>query len=331
MLNVGCSLLFCYSYEMHLTLAPLKGFTEAPYRNAAAEFFKGFDAAMAPFVVTLQGRKYPDAHLKDLLPENNHGWPVIPQILSNHPAGFIKLAGRLHDHGYETVNWNLGCPFPRVAKKNRGSGLLPEPDTIDSMLDKVLPAIPNRLSIKTRIGRFDTEEMEPLMPIFNRYPLAELIIHPRTGVQMYAGVPDLTVFADCLSQSKNPIVYNGDIYTAADFAALADRFKAVDRWMLGRGVLADPFLPGAIKGLDTPGADKLAIIRQFHDHLFETYAQVLSGPSHLGDKMKGFWLYLSRSFEEGRKILKKIQKTRKTDHYTAVVNRFFDEDPRWTA
>lgn len=316
---------------MHLTLAPIKGFTEAPYRNAASKFFTGFDAAMAPFMVTVRGRKYPNSHLKDLLPENNRGWPVIPQILSNHPEGFIKLAGRLHDLGYDTVNWNLGCPFPRVAKKNRGAGLLSHPERIDRFLEQVLAAIPTRLSIKTRIGRFDAEEMESLMPVFNRYPLAELIIHPRTGVQMYAGGPDLEIFADCLEISKHPVVYNGDIYTVTDFAGLAERFKTVDRWMLGRGALADPFLPGAIKGLVTPDHEKLETIHRFHDRLFEAYNRILSGPSHLGDKMKGFWLYLSRSFEDGRKILKKIQKTRETVHYTEVVNRFFDSGPRWLA
>jgi tRNA-dihydrouridine synthase len=314
-----------------LTLAPIKGFTEAPYRNAAAEFFEGFDAAMAPFVVTIQGRKYPDAHLKDLLPENNHGWSVVPQILSNHPEGFIKLAQRLFDLGYETVNWNLGCPFPRVAKKNRGSGLLPDPERIDHFLEEVVPAIPGRLSIKTRIGRFDAGEIESLIPVFNRYPLAELIIHPRTGVQMYAGKPDLDVFANCLKRSVSPLVYNGDIYTVPDFTALANRFGSIDRWMLGRGALADPFLPGAIKGIVTPESEKLELIRRFHGRLFDAYARLLSGPSHLGDKMKGFWLYLSRSFEEGRKILKKIQKTRQADHYAEVVNRFFDGGPRWIA
>jgi len=314
---------------MHLTLAPLKGFTEAPYRNAAAAFFKGFDAAMAPFVVTILGRKYPNTHLKDLLPENNHGWPVIPQVLSNDAAGFVKLAGHLCDLGYDTINWNLGCPFPRVAKKSRGSGLLPHPDKIDRILDQVLSKVPVRLSIKTRIGRFDPEEMETLLPVFNRYPLAELIVHPRTGVQMYTGQPDLEVFGKCLELSQHPVVYNGDIYTVADFTALADRFASVDRWMLGRGALADPFLPGAIKGPDIPHVEKLDIIRRFHDRLFAAYAEILSGPSHLGDKMKGFWLYLSCSFADGRKILKKIQKTRKTDHYTDVVKRFFDSGPTW--
>jgi tRNA-dihydrouridine synthase B len=316
---------------MNLCLAPIKGFTEAPYRNSASSFFTGFDAAMAPFVATLQGRNYPSSHLKDLLPKNNSGWPVIPQILSNNPEGFVKLASRLHDLGYDTVNWNLGCPFPRVAKKNRGSGLLPHPERIDRFLEKVINQAPSRLSVKTRIGRFDVAEMADLMPVFNRYPLVELIIHPRTGTQMYAGDPDLAVFKRCLEISKNPVVYNGDINTLADYTALSEAFKSVDRWMLGRGALADPFLPASIKNTAPPQSEKLHIIRQFYDRLFQAYAQVLSGPSHLGDKMKGFWFYLSRSFADGKKILKKIQKTRKTIHYKDVVNRFFDEDPKWIA
>ncbi len=315
--------------QMHLCLAPIKGFTEAPYRNAAAACFKGFDVAMAPFVATLQGRRYSATHLKDLLPANNSGWPVVPQILSNDAEGFIKLSGRLHAMGYDTVNWNLGCPFPRVAKKYRGSGLLPQPDRIDRFLEKVIRSSPVALSIKTRIGRFDIAEMEALMPVFNRYPLAELIIHPRTGVQMYAGRPDLETFTACLALSRNPVVYNGDIYTPADYRALAAQFPSVTRWMMGRGALTDPFLPAAIKGQAPPGAEKPVIIRHFHDQLLEAYAQLLSGPSHLGDKMKGFWFYLSRSFADGRKVLKKIQKTRQTVQYKAVVEHFFAQNPQW--
>ena len=104
---------------------------------------------------------------------------------------FINLAVRLFDLGYMSVNWNLGCPFPMVAKKKRGSGLLPYPENIDAFLEKTVSSIPNRLSIKTRLGRRHINEIFKLMPIFNQYPLEEIIIHPRTGKQMYDGKTDL--------------------------------------------------------------------------------------------------------------------------------------------
>jgi len=117
-----------------------------------------------------------DKHLKDVLPDNNQAMPVIPQILGNKAEDFILLAKRLFDLGYETVNWNLGCPFPMVAKKKRGSGLLPYPQKIEAFLEATIPAIPNRLSIKARLGRKKTDEILTLLQIFNRYPLDEVII-----------------------------------------------------------------------------------------------------------------------------------------------------------
>ena len=116
--------------NIKLYFAPIRGFTNALYRNLYAEFFSGFDLAVAPFISTVQAKRINKSHIKDILPENNSGMPIIPQILSNDPDGFIKLAHVIFDLGYETVNWNLGCPFPIVAKKKRGSGMLPYTDEI---------------------------------------------------------------------------------------------------------------------------------------------------------------------------------------------------------
>ena len=128
-----------------LYLAPLRGFTEYIYRNAFSRHFDGFDIAVAPFIPTMSDARLKRKNLKDVLPENNHDMPVIPQIIGNNAEDFILLASRLYDLGYETVNWNLGCPFPMVAKKQRGSGLLPHPDKIETFLEETIPAIPNRL------------------------------------------------------------------------------------------------------------------------------------------------------------------------------------------
>jgi len=313
-----------------LYLAPIRGFTDTIYRNTFSEHFSGIDLAMAPFISTVCNFRIKPKHVRDLLPEQNRNLPVIPQILTNDADGFIRLACYLYELGYGTVNWNLGCPYPMVAKKKRGSGLLPFPDRIDEFLEKVLKAIPNKLSVKTRLGRFSADEIFELMPVFNRYPLEELIIHPRTGVQMYEGVPDFDLFESCLEMSTRPVVYNGDIFSTDDFTRLKSRFKTIDKWMIGRGVLVDPFLPETIAGtgLNTK-PDRVAIIRRFHDDLFERYAEILSGPSHLVQKMKGTWGYLSRSFTNSRKFLKKIYKTKKLPQYQMVVDEFFSGDPQW--
>jgi tRNA-dihydrouridine synthase B len=312
-----------------LYLAPMRGYTNVLFRNIFSAHFKGLDAAISPFISTLSCKQIKDSHIKDILPEYNNGLPLIPQIISNDPDGFILLSKRFYDLGYDIVNWNLGCPFSLVAKKKRGSGLLPYPDMIRSFLDSVIPQIPNRLSIKIRIGRKTNNEIFELIPIFNQYPFDEIMIHPRTGVQLYSGIPDQETFKQCLTLLKHRIVYNGDIFDTKTFQKLTDMYPEVDRWMLGRGVLANPFLPGMIKSGKENMPDNIEQFKQFHDDLFEAYRATLSGQAHLVDRMKGYWQYFSRSFQGGQKLFKKIKKLKTADKYKAAIDQFFQEDPIW--
>ncbi len=312
-----------------LYLAPLRGFTDCTFRNAFCRHFDGLDLAVTPFIPTVDANRFKRSHLNDVLPPNNPQLPIVPQIIGNRAENFISLASRLYELGHETVNWNLGCPFPMVAKKQRGSGLLPYPEKIEAFLEKTMAAIPNRLSIKTRLGRKKADEILKLMPIFNRYPLREIIIHPRTGKQMYTGAPDLETFQKCLALSQHPVVYNGDITSPAVFKALGTRFPDVRRWMIGRAAVANPFLPAILKAGRDDFTNKVEVFKRFYDDLFDQYRQVFSGPGHLLDRMKGFWTYFSQSFENGRSIRKKIQRTYKLQRYQEIVQRFFEQEAVW--
>jgi tRNA-dihydrouridine synthase len=309
-----------------LILAPLKGYTDVVFRNTFAEHFGGFDAAMAPFVTTVAAGRLTEKHLQDLLPQQNTRMPIEPQILGNSADDFIFLARRLFEMGYPQVNWNLGCPFRPVTKKRRGAGLLPFPEQVDEFLDKTLRALPVRLSIKMRLGRNRPDEILKLLPILNRYPLREITIHPRTARQMYGGVPDLDTFQACLEASRHPVVYNGDITDLAGFNALAARFPAVQAWMIGRGALADPFLPAAVKTGRAGVADRLQRIKAFYDDLFACYQERLSGPGHLLDRMKGFWTYLAPAFESGPSLARHIHRTFTLPRYVETVGRFFADE-----
>lgn len=313
-----------------LILAPIRGITDCIYRTAADRCFGGFDAAMAPFVTTVSSAKIPEAFLRDLAPEKNAALPVVPQLLGKSAADFLRMAERLFDLGYETVNLNMGCPFPRVANKGRGSGMLPDPDAVARFLDETASRMRGRLSIKLRLGRTDASEIVALMPVLNRIPLAALIIHPRLGCQMYDGRPDLETFARCLEMARHPVIYNGDINAVGDRAVLAERFPAVAGWMIGRGALSDPFLASAIKdGTIAYPPDPAEAIREFHNVLMDAYIERLSGPGHLLDRMKGLWQYLAVRFADARALLKAVQKCRRLDAYEDAVARFFDGRPQW--
>jgi len=302
-------------------LAPMRGLTEFIYRNAFSRHFKGIDIAVSPFITSVSGR-ISNKHLKDVLPQNNQdALPLIPQLLSKDPQGFICTAQKLFELGYEEINWNLGCPYAMVANKMRGSGLLPYPERINDFLEKVLTRIPNRLSIKMRLGRFHAKEILSIIPDLNAYPLSELIIHPRTGIQMYDGTPNLKQFEKCLSLSKHPVVYNGDIRSQSDYNMICERFPLICGVMLGRGLLCNPFLGEMIEN------PHLQIdwdcLKQFHDDLYHQYRNVLSGPGHVLGKMKEHWKYLSELFENSHHILKKIQRSVSFRQYECHVQKAF--------
>jgi tRNA-dihydrouridine synthase len=306
--------------------APIQGITDRIYRNLFPVYFKGVDLAIAPFIPSVKKMKPESNHLRELYPDKNTGIPTIPQIMSSVAEDFTKLANALHDIGCGTVNWNLGCPFPMVVKKGRGAGMLCYPDRIESFLEKTMPALKPKLSIKLRIGLTYPDEVLELIPIFNRFPLAELIIHPRTGEQMYEGKVDLDMFEQCLNLSKHKVVYNGDIDSLEKYKMLSQRFGSVERWMIGRGLLANPFLAEKIKfHTEKPYSEKIKILRAFHDNLFAEYSKILSGPSHITDKMKEIWTYMAGFFENGEKIRKKINKTHHRDNYIDIVDKVFIE------
>lgn len=308
-----------------LTLAPLQGVTEVLFRNHFARHFPGFDAAMAPFVKPQGQARFPDRLLRDIEPEANTGLPLTPQLLHNDAANFLAMADRIADLGYREINWNLGCPAPMIVRKKRGSGLLPHPGMIVAFLEAVLPRLRVDLSIKTRLGLNDRSELLTLLPLLDAYPLTEIIIHARLGKQLYAGRPDLEGFTACLPLTRHRLAYNGDITDVAGFIALSRRFPQIGRWMIGRGALADPFLPGAIKGEAMPGqSERIRRIRIFHDELYAAYSERFAGPSHLLGRMKQLWAYLISSFPGQEKLLKKINKAMTEEQYGRVVGQLWE-------
>jgi len=309
-----------------LYLAPLRGITDVLFRNVFVRHFSGIDMAIAPFINPQRSPSGKKKVLADLFPEENRAVPVIPQLLDNRADDFLHLARRIEDLGYTSINWNLGCPAPMVANKGRGSGFLPYPDDIMRLLDTVIPQLNASLSIKMRLGFHNKCESLALLPRLNDYPLDEIIIHPRIGKQMYKGTTDLEGFSACLPLTRHRIVYNGDITSREIHQALTLRFPSIDRWMIGRGVLANPFLAEELKGVATTDhTTRTSRIRAFHDDLLKAYRQRLSGPGHLLGKTKQLWLYLIASFPGKEKPFKKLKKANTEEQLLAAIEQIFSE------
>lgn len=304
-------------------MAPLKGITDTLFRRIFTRHFDGVDLAIAPFINPQSAPPYSDKLIGDVLPENNDFLPLIPQIINSEAEGFVSLANRLSDIGYPEINWNLGCPVRMVAAKRRGSGLLPYPEQIVELLDRVIPRLKPRLSIKMRLGYHDCSEALNLLPRLESYPLSEITIHARLGVQLYRGAPDLERFEQCAALTTHRLVYNGDIVSIQGFIELQQRFKKINHWMIGRGLLINPFLAAEIKGAVFSAERRNTMLWAFHDELFAAFKMRLSGPGHLLGRMKQVWTYFISAFPDQQKRLKKITRTTSEKNYLKAVDQIF--------
>ncbi|OAA90848.1 tRNA dihydrouridine synthase [Clostridium coskatii] len=307
---------------MNFYFAPMEGLTGYIYRNAHNAFFNKIDKYFSPFIVANQSDRFKTKELKDILPENNQGIVLIPQLLTNNAKDFIHTSKKIKQMGYTEVNLNLGCPSGTVVSKNRGSGFLSKTKELDAFLEEIFSEAASKISVKTRIGKDSPEEFYNLIEIFNKYPIEELIVHPRIQKDFYKNKPNLKVFKDALSLSKNPVCYNGDIFTVKDYKKFTVDFCSVKTIMIGRGLLANPGLINDIK--NNTKLDK-KLLKDFHDKIYEDYKKVLFGDRNVLFRMKELWSYMIQIFSNNAKYAKKIKKSEKLYDYDAAVLSLFRE------
>ena len=306
---------------MNLYFAPLEGIGGYIYRNAQADYFEKADKYYSPFLAPNQNRSISPKEYKDIAPEHNEDIMLVPQIMANNAEIFLKAAQELEQLGYKEINLNLGCPSRTVVTKYRGAGFLAKPDALEQFLEEVYSKLNIRLSLKTRLGMEDEEEFEHLLDIYNKFPVSELIIHPRVQTDYYKNTPRMESFLNALEKSKNPVVYNGDIFNKEKYQQVMKQMD-VSGVMLGRGVLANPALFGEIRGTEKLSKERLW---EFHERLLADYTQEMSGERNVLFKMKELWFYLAWSFTNTEKYEKKIRKAQHLSDYRLVVKQFFEQ------
>lgn len=308
-------------------LAPLQGYTEVEFRLAWSAFFTGIDVAVSPFIPLSESLVFKPKHLRDVIPEQNNRLPVIPQVLGNETGKFIRLAQQLADLGYEKLNWNLGCPKRQVARKKRGSGLLPYPELLKELLDKIIPQLPLQLSIKTRLGYEKPDEFYALVNVFNQYPLESLTIHPRIGVQMYEGEMHLDVLDQVIGEINHRVIFSGDIVNTNVFETLKNRYPSINDWMLGRGVLINPFLPEILTKSAGHLTDENIRSRQYNfvDELYCELKEKYKRDRTILNKLKDYWSYFSRWFINDKDIFTHLSRTRSIEEFVPAAKHYLRE------
>ena len=305
---------------MRYYFAPMEGLTDSIYRRLHHKHFGGMDRYYMPFLSPTMHKTLTPREARELPEAGSEAFIAVPQILTKVSEDFLWAAQQCAQRGYDEVNLNLGCPSGTVTAKGKGSGMLRDPDALDQFLEEIFSAAPLPISVKTRVGYENPEEFARLLAIFNRYPIKELTIHPRTRKQFYSGGLAMEQFEYAVQNSTNPLCFNGDIHRTEDISKLSARFPSVDAVMIGRGLIARP-------GMLSPGKDNAQALAAFMDELLEAYTAAFGGSRNAMFRLKENWSLILPRFQGSEKLGKLLRKTTDVDEYRMIAARIFQELP----
>ena len=301
----------------NIEFAPLQGYTDAAYRYWHNRLIGGISCYYSPFI-RIEKSDIRAKDLRDILPENNEGLNLVPQIIVNGKDELDFLSAKIRELGYSRIDINLGCPFPLQTKKGRGAALLSDPQKVQELMEAIKDNDDIHYSVKMRLGMSSAEEFYSLIDIINHAPLHHVALHPRVATQQYKGNVDMLSFERISGEITHPLIYNGDITNLGEINSIDSQYATLSAIMIGRGLLSDPCLSYEyVNNVQLSDKEKIAKILELHAHLLEHYSARLQGDSQLLVKMKTFWEYLEPMI--GRKSAKLIKKSINMAKYDAAV------------
>lgn len=301
---------------MEYYFAPMEGLTDSVYRRLHHKYFPGIDRYYMPFFSPTMHRTLSAKEQRELPKADSVPFVAIPQLLTKNAEDFLWAAEMLREQGYPEVNLNLGCPSGTVVAKGKGAGMLRDLQALDAFLDEIFSHSPLPISVKSRLGLESAEEFPALLEIFNRYPLVQLQLHPRVRKAFYSGPVDKNAFRYCVENSKNPVCFNGNLFSMEDVRKFSEEFPGIGHLMLGRGLIADP-------GMLLPGGTDTALLEAFTGELLEAYTENFGGARNAMFRMKEHWSYLLTRFDNSEKLGKRLRKTTDISEYRSITQEIF--------
>jgi tRNA-dihydrouridine synthase len=300
--------------EIHL--APMLGITDVWFRNAFSKHFGGLSGAIAPFIKLNQHGEFKQSKFKELNPKLNKRLKTIPQIMTNSPSSFSSFYTKLAEaYNYDEMNWNLGCPSPTSAGRGMGCGLMPDVERVDRVLDEFFTHHKSSLSVKTRLGFEDDLEIIKLAETLNRYPLKEVIIHPRTGKQGYGGDVSFDGFIRASKAIKHDVSYSGDLCSSADIKDVVSKCENLKKVYVGRGLLKNPYM------LESKSQLSQSTYVDFLKDLASSYIEIKLGEKQALIRLKSLWYYFADHHDICKKTTKKIRKSNELSVYFDIVGQ----------
>jgi len=251
---------------MKYVLAPLAGFTDAPFRKLCAE--GGADLTYTEMVSAagLAHGSSPTRHLMEVMPGEG---PVACQLFGSKVEEIAYATREASKLGrFVELNLNAGCPMTKVTREGAGAKLIESPERIYELLKAMVENTSLPVTLKTRLGPHPGKtNVFEILDAAERAGAKGIIVHARYTSQMHGGTVHLDWLHEIVQRAHIPVTGNGSIVDVATAKAMAE--CGVAALMIGRAALSNPFIFSSIKGVDFAHEDKVITCRRHLDYLLE--------------------------------------------------------------
>lgn len=241
-----------------LALAPMAGITDLPFRLICRRLGCGMTVSE---MVSAKGLLYKNVKTTEMLRIDDGERPTAIQLFGSVPEELAEAARMVEASGADMIDFNMGCPVPKIVNNGEGSALMKQPQLAHDILAAMVKAVKIPVTVKFRAGWDDSNRNAvEIAKAVEAAGVSAVAVHGRTRQQFYEGKADWGIIAEVKQAVKVPVFGNGDIFTVEDGLRMLAQ-TGVDGLMIGRGADGNPWifreLAAVLRGEERPAAPSL--------------------------------------------------------------------------
>ena len=308
-------------------LAPMQDVTHLPFMRVIAHY--GAPDCFFTEYFRVHEVSCPEPHILRSITDHATGRPVFAQLIGEHIPSMVRTAKALQAYPVAGIDLNMGCPVPKIYKKNVGGGLLRDPDKVDALLGALRDAVSGRFTVKMRVGFDSTEPFERTLALVNKHGVDLLSVHGRTVAEMYRPGVRYDLIAQAVRAVSCPVIANGDIHSPARAAEVLALTGAAGV-MIGRHAIRNPWIFRQTRDVlagrpVTPVT--LAEVREYIDRLYrETTSPTASSVAHV-HKLKKYLNFIGQSVDPDGTFLHQMRRAMSETELFHICDRHLLSEP----
>ena len=309
-------------------LAPMQDVTGLPFMQVIAR--RGSPDFFFTEFIRVHAHSRISPEILSSITDKPDGRPVFAQLIGENLDDLRRVAREMNSYPISGLDLNLGCPAPRVYRKNVGGGLLRDPDKIREIIEVLSEETSFLLSVKMRIGFEDDRFFERILDILTESTVGLVSIHARTVKGGYNSTPSYDHVEQAVQRLSCPVLLNGSVETGKHALALRKKTGA-HGIMIGRSAIRNPWIFRQIRDLQS-GRElfqpKLADLFDYFEDLYASLEKPGIREESLVGRMKKFLNFVGLSVDSEGEFLFHMRRAKVRSELFQACRRFMLDEGR---